>query len=269
MINESNLENPIIDDILLDFDLDFGDHYTHNDIGIPRVSHILSSCRDQEALISWASRIPESLYRNIKKKATTVGTEVHHKIENYMNFLFGISKIEDIDNLEVVNDSYQEEIDIAYCNFKDWYNSFTNNGFIIEELVGLEIEVTCPWFGGTVDGIVKINGLYYIIDFKTSKSISWQYLLQVAAYMWIINNGYAIGLPHIDGVGIIRIDKRYNGYEDLFMNVYNPHQAYMLNQYQMCFCSYVDTYYRTKYTDKLSSNYYNDYDIYNIGVKNE
>ena len=147
-------------------------------------------------------------------------------------------------------------------------NPLHDNGFIIEEVVGLEITVVCPWYGGTIDGIFKINGLYYIVDFKTSKSISYQYLIQTAAYMWIINNGYCPELPNIDGIGIIRVDKRYiGGYEDLFMNSYNEYQNYMINQFQMAFCSYVDTFYRTIHTNNLIAQYDADYNINNLGVK--
>ena len=262
------LENPTIDDSILDFDISFDMHYEYNGVAVPRGSHILSACRDQESLISWAAGIPEYLYKNIKNKALTVGTEVHHKIDNYLYYTFGKSNIEDIENLEPQKDSYQEEIDTAYYNFKEWHRGLHNNGFIIEEVVGLEIPVVCPWYGGTIDAIFKINGLYYIIDFKTSKSISYQYPIQTAAYMWIINSGYCKDLPHIDGIGIIRVDKRYSGgFEDLFMNVYNPNQAYLINQYQMVFCSYVDSYYRSIHTNGLTRDYKESYNINNIGVK--
>ena len=47
----------------------------------------------------------------------------------------------------------------------------------------------------------------YIIDFKTSKQISYEYIIQTCAYMWLINNGFFPEISHIDGVGIIRVDK--------------------------------------------------------------
>lgn len=267
MYDINKLEEPVLEDILLNYGLAFDNYYEFNEVGVPRVSHILEACRDQSNLITWAAGIPEYLYNNIRNKALTVGTEVHHKIENYLRYIFGQSDVEDIINLEDQKDSYQEEIDIAYGNFKNWVLNCKSKGINFEELVGLEIPVICPWYGGTIDCIMKINGCYYIIDFKTSKSISYSYLMQSAAYMWIINNGYT-KLPHIDGVGIIRVDKKntFSGFEDLFLNVYNPYQNYMINQFQMTFCSYVDSYYRTLHTDNLISEYKSSYDIKNLEV---
>tara|TARA_X000001382_G_scaffold116995_1_gene96412 strand:+ start:26 stop:385 length:360 start_codon:yes stop_codon:yes gene_type:complete len=37
-------------------------------------------------------------------------------------------------------------------------------------------------FGGTFDAIAEINGKNYLIDFKTSKSIYQEYVIQLAAY---------------------------------------------------------------------------------------
>ena len=64
-------------------------------------------------------------------------------------------------------------------------------GYFIDKVIGVEIPISCPWFGGTIDAILVINGATYIIDFKTSKKISSEYLVQVAAYMWLVNNGFA------------------------------------------------------------------------------
>ena len=85
----------------------------------------------------------------------------------------------------------------CFENFKLWEKRLYNLGGKIDEIIGLEVPVTCPWYGGTIDCIARINGAVYIIDFKTSKQISAEYLLQVTAYMWIINNNYAPYLPHI------------------------------------------------------------------------
>ena len=128
----------------------------------------------------------------------------------------------------------------------------------IEEVVGVEIPVTCPWYGGTIDAIVKINGAYYIIDFKTSKNISFNYLVQVSAYMWIINNGYSPNLPMIDGIGIIRVDKScYGRYEDLFLNNFVTAQRLSIEEYQRTFAAYVNSYYRSLNAEYMTDIYKN------------
>jgi hypothetical protein len=74
--------------------------------------------------------------------------------------------------------------------------------------------------------------------------------------MWMINNGYVEGLPHINGIGIIRVDKQKRGViNDVFVNEFNDVQRNMIYGYQRCFMSYVDAYYRTISTDYITNNY--------------
>ena len=103
---------------------------------------------------------------------------------------------------------------------------------------------------------MKINGLYYIIDFKTSKVISNEYLVQAAAYMWIINQGYTPNLPHISGIGIIRVDKKkLNNFTELFINEFHYDGAVFIDNLYKCFASYLEAYYRTINIDALSARY--------------
>ena len=119
-----------------------------------------------------------------------------------------------------------------------------NNGYFISDIIGMEKVITSPYFGGTVDCICRINGRVYLIDFKTSKKISPEYLLQVCAYTWIINSGYVENLPKIDGVGIIRVDKETkHKYEDLFLNFDIPWQRDILNKYITDFGILLNSYY--------------------------
>ena len=249
---------------LLDLDVEFPESvYSYNGILVPRVTQIIKQCEDQSGLIDWCTKMYYKKAEAITEKALTVGTEVHHKIENFLKYKFNRSTIEDIDYLDIsISHDYQRTVDIAYTNFKRWYEEFNQAGFIIEDVIATEHKLVCPWFGGTLDAIFKINGLNYIVDFKTSTSIRWNYLIQAAAYMWTINNGYAPELPKINGIGIIRLYKNTAGFEDLFVNeIYSPQN---LIEYQKCFCSYVDAYYRTRYTDNLTADYYYDYDIREI-----
>lgn len=244
---------------LLEFNIDITDSmYEYNGIIVPRVTKILSATLDDSNLISWAGNIMPAVYRNISDGAKRIGTETHHKIENFLNYQMGKSDIEDAEFLnQFLQFNDVEKINRAYNNFKGWYYRLLDWGYKIEEIVGLEISVTCPWYGGTIDGIVKINGCYYIIDFKTSKKISLEHVLQTSAYMWAINNGYARKkMPYIDGIGIIRVDKTTdNTFEDLFYTENNPEQAYYINQFQRCFCSLVDAYYRSKYSEDMFDLY--------------
>ena len=262
-MTEYELEKVKFNDRLLELDVNFNTTYEYAGIPVPRVTKILDYCSDQSGLINWGASVGKMMYK-IKNKATTVGSNVHEMIDNYLNYVTGKSKIEDMDLNGFLSNDYLDEIYNAYNHFKEWLADFNAHGFRIEEVVGLEVPVVCPWFGGTIDAIVKINGYYYILDFKTSKQISTEYFLQVSAYMWMVNNGYGDNLPHINGVGIIRVSKTFDGFESIFLNEFDPYQNYVINQYQMTFASFVDSYYRAYYAHHLKKDYMENYNISNI-----
>jgi len=165
-------------------------NYNHEEKGVPRVSHILAQCENQEGLIQWAANIGRRKYDYYREKALNIGTIVHENIDEYLMSKYVYHTPFSI-NFNNIEDDYRKSVYNSFENFKLWEKRLEEYGCKIEEVVGLEIKVTCPWYGGTIDGIVKINGRYYIIDFKTSKKISMSYFLQASAYMWIVNNGYA------------------------------------------------------------------------------
>lgn len=222
-------------------------HYTDaNNNPIPRVTKIIAQNQNQDYLIQWAANIGRRKYDYYREKAMDIGTIVHMIIDEYLGAKYIAKNISSfhIDYNEFDYDK-KESIYSAFESFLKWEKDLNNAGYYIEEVVGLEIPVMCPWFGGTVDGIVKINGAYYIIDFKTSKQISYDYLIQASAYMWMINNGYGNNLPHINGIGIIRVNKSNIKYEDLFLNEFVPENYQFICRLIQAFLSYVDSYYRT------------------------
>lgn len=239
--------------------------YSYDNKGIPRVSHILKQCENQEGLIQWAANIGRRKYDYYRNRAMDIGTIIHGIIDDYIiNHLNDPNYRIPYNNFFQFQPEYKESIDIGFNNFLLWKENLESKGGILEEVFGVEIPVSCPWFGGTLDAIFKINGSYYIIDFKSSKQISMSYLLQTSAYMWCVNNGYAPGLPHIDGIGIIRVDKsKHNTLDDLFLNYNNPVEANYINQFTNCFLSYVDAYYRSKSCYYIYDLYYNQYNPLN------
>lgn len=215
------------------------DYYDYKGIGVPRVTRILDQCVNKEFLIQWAAKLGKQKYFYEKNKATTIGSRTHELIEEYLttgrfneNIFYKIPP------------SLKKNVSIAFNNFKEWMNGLANNGFFISDIIAMEKVVTCPYFGGTVDCICRINGKVYLVDFKTSKKISPEYLLQVAAYTWIINSGYVENLPKIDGIGIIRVDKETKGkYEDLFLNFNIPWQFDIINKFTRDFGVLLNSYY--------------------------
>lgn len=216
--------------------------YTYNGNYVPRVSHILKFCENQEPLIEWAASIPKTMFDNIRNKATEVGTITHQYIEDFLRDKLGIP-LRDHPSNPFIPTTYYNQAKFAFNNFLNWYTNFKNSGYNIEQLLGSEYTVVTPYYGGTIDAIVTINGRNYIIDFKTSKAITYSYLIQTAAYRYAINNYYQDKFPHIHGIGIIRVSKtNANEAESIFVDEMRDN-AY-LNNLEYCFGSYVESYYR-------------------------
>lgn len=236
-------------------------YYSNSNLGVPRVSHILKQCRDSEFLINWAANVGRKKYDYFREKALDIGTIVHEILDKYIDSKYIHPSILEFKvDYDEIEPEYRDKVYNSFENFKLWENRLYSYGGKIEDVLGFEIPLTCPWFGGTADIIFKINGVWYIGDFKTSKQISAEYLLQVCAYMWIINNGYVKGLPKIGGVGIIRVDKnKFGVVDDYFLTDFDSTQHNYIIAYQNCFMSYVDTFYRTINTNYIFDIYKSDY----------
>lgn len=231
------------------------DVYNYNGLPVPRVSTILKECIAKEFLILWAAKLGKQQYAIEKNKATTIGSRVHEMVEHYL--LTGT----DLDISFKTAPSYMRMVNKSYNNFKNWLKYLNDNGYKIDKVIAIEIPVICPYYGGTIDMVATINGKNYIVDFKTSKSISYEYIIQTCAYMWAVNNGFCQDLPHIDGIGIIRIDKEKDKFEDLFLNENIPMQADILNQYFIGFGSLLSSYYNNINMKYLFSKYKSQYCI--------
>lgn len=254
------IEEKIFDEELLKFDdIKFDTTYEFDGVKIPRVTKILAECEDQSWLIDWASKIGYKKRQIISEKALEIGSFVHATIEKFLKNKFNM--VDDVVIPFISKDNEYQAI-YSFNNFKYWIQCVEGMGYKIDKIVGTEIPVTCPWYGGTIDCIMTINGANYIVDFKTSSSITLSYLLQISAYMWIINNGYCPELPRIDGIGIIRIPKnKTNFYEDIFLNSFIPEQNYMIEQYQRLFANMVSVYYRNRHATNITNEYNKNYKI--------
>lgn len=228
--------------------------YTYNDYPVPRVTQILDRTINKPGLLYWAASLDKRSFYTSRNSATYIGTNVHSLIEHFLKYgtdnkekqytqstYSYLSNTRDKDNLS---------IETAYDNFKLWYNKVTNSGYKIN-VIATEVEVICPYYGGTIDLIAEINGAVYIIDWKTSKNISLEYYLQTCAYMYAVNNGYCPVISHIDGIGIVRLNKDKIGYEESFLTYINPEHAKYIDSYTRAFWSLLKSYYNLIYIEQF------------------
>ena len=222
-------------------------YYQYNDILVPRVTRILDTAIGNKGLIEWASKVGYRRMNSIREAALNVGSLVHEMIEYNLN----TNMDKDVNFSDYnMDDNDIHSVICSYNNYKAWKQHLLSTGNVINKIIGTEVPVVCPWYGGTIDCIMVINGATYIIDFKTSKQISLEYILQVCAYAWIINTNYSNICSKIDGFGILRFDKRYEGqFEEYFVTANtNPE---LWNYYTGAFWSVCNSFYNIVYTGDL------------------
>lgn len=218
------------------------DTYTFAGVAVPRVSELLKECIGKEYLMKWAANLGKSYYKE-SSQTLYIGTLVHEMIEHFL--LFGTHK-----EIDFFSYNVRIKTEKAFKNFLNWYNDRIKQGFKIIPM-NIEKPTTNPWFGGTIDCIMQFeyNGIVrnYVMDFKTSKKITMDYILQTYAYYWSENwNATYIEYntnPILDGIGIIRIDKEKDTYEDLILDFNNPDNLMFLSDIDTALGSIINWFY--------------------------
>ena len=137
-------------------------------------------------------------HEKIKEKAASLGSDVHKIIE-----LIFKSEMSIPDLLNAIDSEFYSSI----TAFLDWKSSYDIKALGNEEIVYHEKLK----YAGTLDFRCKFNGEKYVVDFKTSKRIYPEMLLQLASYKY----AYELMHPEDTGykVGILRLDKNNKGFE--------------------------------------------------------
>ena len=216
--------------------------YMFNGVYVPRVTSILPFCRgDNEYLMRWASKLGKD-YETENENILYIGSMVHELIEEYLlyNTSFKLTRIR----------KCKDDIKTSYNNFLYWYNSMPTD---ISVYVS-EMPLICPYYGGTLDAILTINGKNYLVDFKTSKSITPEYFIQLSAYLWVINNFYK-DIPRIDYIGVLRFDKKKeNCYQGVFLELDNMDDAQYIYECQQTFFLALNMFYAMNILQKKTSS---------------
>lgn len=139
---------------------------------------------NKEFLIKWANKLGKqgidvTEYVDI---AARKGTLIHSIIESH-------NTKKEIDLSEYSDDEIDLASKIFYTHYIEWEK--------LHEIQPLESEFKLVSetykFGGIIDFYAILDGVYTVIDFKTSKSISKEHLLQVSSYVQLLKeNGYKV-----------------------------------------------------------------------------
>lgn len=139
---------------------------------------------DKPFLVPWANKLGKQgidVTEYVNKTAKQ-GTIIHSIIESHN------TKTE-VDLSEYTDDEINIATDIFYKHYMEWEKLHTVEPLNSEmSLVSEEYK-----FGGIVDFYCILDGVYTVIDFKTSKQISKEHILQVSSYVQLLKeNGYRV-----------------------------------------------------------------------------
>ena len=143
-------------------------NYTIDKIKVPSVTQILGRYKNSIGLIIWSNKLglEGKSYHAELNKAGDIGTDFHNLAELHIKGEY----------YELPDDPVVQE---CFNKFKDWWSeqeyevSFTEKSFCCRKYK----------YGGTAD--LLVNG-DTIIDFKTSKQVYDDHLVQMSAYRFMI-----------------------------------------------------------------------------------
>ena len=201
--------------------------YFYNGIRVPRVTKIISRCIHNDGLMYWANSLgfKHQSYSKVLSQAANIGTECHTSIDAFLDT-----------NTDIYPDI--EESKNAYVSFRKWFDDISR--FSQVQVIFHEKTIVCKYFGGTLDGLYNIGGKIYLIDYKTSNHISFNYCLQLAAYIYMLRSELNI-FP--DGCIILQLSKNDIGYNEYSLDLHNPADRQFMDNCEQTFLSMVYYFY--------------------------
>ena len=201
--------------------------YFYNGVKVPRVTKIISRCIHNEGLLHWANSLgfKSQSYNKVLSKAANIGTACHTSIDAFLDT-----------NTDIYPDI--EESKNAYGSFRKWFDEVSRFSQI--QVLFHEKTITCKYFGGTLDGLYNIGGKIYLIDYKTSNHITFNYCLQLAAYIYMLKSELNI-FP--DGCIILQLSKNDIGFNEYSLDLHKPADKQFMDDCEQAFLSMVYYFY--------------------------
>ena len=205
------------------------ERYFYNGVPVPRVTEIISKMISEEYLLYWANSLgfKHQGYKKTVQRAADIGSGSHDLINRFL-----------------LGETFTTN-NIPYLGFRKWWIDINSSNDV--KIIGTEQKITCPYFGGTYDLLIEINGLIYLVDFKTSNHVSYKYYLQLAAYKYMLElQGYIIS-----GCIILQLNKEKIEYTEYPLIFSNPLHLDYINKSLNTFLSLAYGYYNIYQCEKM------------------
>lgn len=206
-------------------------YYNDEGVRVPRVTEVISRMLHSDSLMYWANNLGLKglRYRDVLNQAANAGTAAHHAIELFLK------------------DKVHAEDNIPFLGFEMWYNTITIDLKIPIEVIYVEHKISSKFVGGTLDALFKIGNKVFLIDFKTSNHVTFNYFLQLGAYKHMLKEKENID---IDGVIVLQLDKYEPGFNEFLLDFSVPDHYSFMEHCERTFLSILYAYYNVTKAEK-------------------
>lgn len=203
--------------------------YYYNEFKVPRVTKIIQRCIHNDGLMYWANSLgfKGQSYAKTLSKAAEIGTQCHNNIDQFLT-----------DHSHTAPPNIFEEARNAYNSFLSWFEEV--NKYVTVKMLMHEESLVCKYFGGTLDGLYQIDGKIYIVDYKTSNHVTYNYCLQLAAYIIMLEKLRNI---KVDGCIVLQLSKTSVSYNECMIDFRKEEERLYMEECKTAFLSMVLWYY--------------------------
>ena len=216
-----------------DLEFEYTDHsiYKFDNHTVPRVTSIISKMIHEDFLMYWSNNLglKHKHYKTVLDEAAKLGSKAHKGFEIFLK------------EGEVRDDAPF----FPMKAFLSWWNNIRENNKV--EVLGQEHPLVCPYYGGTYDLLLSINGDKWLVDFKTSNKVTYKYFLQLAAYNRILRD---YENTKLSGVMILQVEKERPIYHEYFLDFKNVQQKEYFDICERTFLSLLYGYYHILYLER-------------------
>lgn len=195
---------------------------------VPRVTEVLSAMLHEDGLMNWANSLGwrRISYKAFMKDASDKGTYSHLAIEKYLRN----GSVDLLKDLQIPNERVLQVVQCCMDGFFQWWKELHTKYKKIE-IVYLEETMIHQYFGGTCDCLLKLDGKYWLIDFKTSNHMNFNYALQLSAYRFLLRELKGI---EISGATVLKLSKTDGHYDEYALNFeFKDHVEFVTNCEQL------------------------------------
>ena len=205
--------------------------YEYNGKIVPRVTSVISTMIHEDGLMYWSNNLglKHQHYKTVLNEAAKLGSKAHKGFEIFLKE-------------GTVN---KDAPFFPMKAFLSWWNDIRINNKV--EVLGQEHHLVCPYYGGTYDLLLSINGDKWLVDFKTSNKVTYKYFLQLAAYNRILRD---YDNTKLSGVMILQVEKERPIYHEYFLDIKNVQQKEYFDICERTFLSLLYGYYHILYLER-------------------